>query len=107
MQVVDALSDVHGELFAIVPSHLDAKVVQKTPKRTSCAVLKHYAQIRRLGTRAKEQDNVWMSDHLHDCAFVLKFFEFILLDNLTFDLFDGNYCMLPTLSIYDTIPALW
>jgi hypothetical protein len=44
-----------------------------------------------------------MSDDFHHSAFIFELFKFVLLDNLSFDLFNGNNSMLPASPIDNTV----
>ena len=46
-----------------------------------------------------------MPDNFHDCAFILEFFEFVLLNDFTLDLLDSYYCVLPSSSVNNTISS--
>ena len=106
MQVVDALGDVEGELLAVVPRHLYLHVVEQAPKRASGAVFEHDAKVGLLGARAKEQDDVGVSDDLHDSALVLELLKLVLLNDLALDLFDGHHGVLPAAAIDDAVATL-
>lgn len=103
VQIVDAFSNVESELFSVVPSHLDLHVVQQTPKRAPRAVLKHDAQVGLACARAQEENDIGVPNNFHHGAFVFEFLKLVLLDDFSLDLLDGDHCMLPTASVYDTI----
>ena len=44
-----------------------------------------------------------MSDDFHHCAFIFELLKFVLLDNLSFDLFNGDNSMLPASPIDNTV----
>ena len=44
-----------------------------------------------------------MSNNFHHCAFIFKLLKFVLLNNLSFDLFDGDNSMLPASPIDNTV----
>lgn len=47
-----------------------------------------------------------MADDLHHGAFIFEFFELVLLDDLSFDLLDGDDCVLPAAAINNAVPTL-
>ena len=106
MEVVDAFSNVKCELLSVVPGHFNLHVVKQAPERATCTVLEYNAQVRLLCTSAEEKYDVWVSNDLHDCTFVLKLFKFVLLDDLPFNFFNRDNCVLPTSAIDDTIATL-
>lgn len=103
VQIVYSLCDVKSELFPIVPSHLDLHVVEQAPKRTSRAILQYDAEVGHLGAGSQEEDDVRVADHFHNGALVLELFKLVLLNDLSFDLLDGDHCVLPTATVHDTI----
>ena len=70
---------------------------------SSSTVLQNNAQVRLSCTSTKEENNIGMSDDLHNGAFVFEFLKLVLLDNFAFDFFDSHNSMLPTSTIDDTI----
>ena len=46
-----------------------------------------------------------MTDDLHNGALVFEFLQFVLLDNLTLDLLDGDDRVLPSTSVDNTVSA--
>ena len=103
MEIVHAFCNVECKLLAIVPCHLDLHVVEETPKRASSTVLQNNTQVRLSGASTKEENNIGMSNDLHNGAFIFKFLKLILFDNFAFDFFDSHNSMLPSPTIDDTV----
>ena len=106
VKVIYSLGDVECELFPVVPCHFDLHIVKQTPEGAAGAILEDDCKVGLLGAGSKEEDDIGMTNDFHDSAFVLKFFELVLLDNLSFDLFDGYDRVLPATSVHDSISSL-
>ena len=72
VEIENTFGNIECELLPVFPAHLDVSIMQKRPQRASRAVLKNNAKVGSLCASSKEQNDVGMSDNLHDSALILE-----------------------------------
>ena len=105
MQVIHGQGSAERQLPAVFPAELFLPLQQR-PQRSPFAVLKHYGEVRRLGTSTQEHDDIWMAKGLHRVALAHEVPDCVLVVLLYLEDLDCDCAASPRSLVNYTVSSL-